>query len=76
MDYIVESMKPEHWPQVRAIYNQGLATGLAAFSTKAPRWDEWDTDHLELGRIIVREEGVTGNAGIVAFGALTEVDST
>ena len=42
-----------HWPQVRAIYEQGIATGNATFQTQAPGWDEWDPVLLERRSAIV-----------------------
>ena len=37
-DYVIDDMKREDWSQVRAIYGEGLATGLAAFMLSPPRW--------------------------------------
>ena len=35
-------MLPEHYPQVKAIYELGMATNNATLETKAPDWEEWD----------------------------------
>ena len=45
-----------HWPQVRAIYEQGLATGQATFQTEAPRWEEWDRSHLAHSRLVATDD--------------------
>lgn len=32
----LQPLTAAHWPQVRAIYEQGIATGNATFTTTAP----------------------------------------
>ena len=54
MTYSIEDMSPADRDAVRALYAEGLATGLAAFATDAPDWDEWDSGHLEIGRLVAR----------------------
>jgi len=54
MTYQIESMHPQDWPQVRAIYEEGIATGLATFETEAPEWEAWDESHLSLCRYVAR----------------------
>ncbi|MET1056616.1 MAG: N-acetyltransferase family protein [Pedobacter sp.] len=43
---IIENLKPAHWPEIRRIYLEGIATGQATLQTTAPSWDEWDKAHL------------------------------
>jgi phosphinothricin acetyltransferase len=60
-------MLPEHWPFVRAIYLQGIATGNATFQQTAPAWDEWDAGHLAVCRLIARDgEEIVGWAALSA----------
>ena len=33
------------WPAVRAIYLDGIRSGLATFDTEAPSWEDWDAAH-------------------------------
>jgi L-amino acid N-acyltransferase YncA len=40
------------WPQVRAIYAEGIATGTATFTTAPPDWAEWDAGHLPTCRLV------------------------
>ena len=40
-------MRAADWPVVRAIYEQGIATGDATFDTQAPDWEHFDAGHLE-----------------------------
>ncbi|MEP7339609.1 MAG: N-acetyltransferase family protein [Acidobacteriota bacterium] len=54
MSYIIDSMKPEDWPQVRTIYQDGIATGHATFETTAPDWQQWDAGHLTDCRLVAR----------------------
>ncbi|TGE21506.1 N-acetyltransferase family protein [Hymenobacter aquaticus] len=44
-----------HWEQVRAIYEQGLATGNATFQTEAPTWPDWDRGHLAHSRLVATD---------------------
>jgi phosphinothricin acetyltransferase len=48
----VEPMTAGHWPAVRAIYEQGIATGDATFETAAPGWAAWDAGHLAGHRLV------------------------
>lgn len=41
-----------HWPAVRTIYEEGMATGRATFATAAPGWDAWHRDHLAHSRLV------------------------
>jgi L-amino acid N-acyltransferase YncA len=52
----VEPMSPEHWPEVRRIYLEGIATGHATFETEAPSWEQWDSGHLPACRLIAQHE--------------------
>ena len=57
----------EHWTAVKAIYEQGIATGDATFQTSAPSWEEWNTGHLSHSRLVAVEDGqVIGWAALSA----------
>ncbi len=59
MDYILDEMKAADWEQVRSIYLEGIATGLATFETSAPAWEKWDAGHFQKMRRVARDaEGV------------------
>jgi len=65
MDFVIESMRPEDWESVRAIYLDGLATGQATFETEAPEWERWDAGHLPQCRLVARNgDGVLGWAAL------------
>ena len=59
------------WPQIKAIYAEGLRTGYAAFMTRPPSQSDWEATHLPFGRLVAHE----GNL-IIGWGALTAADST
>lgn len=66
----IREMTPGDWERVRAIYEQGIATGLATFETAAPEWEEWDGDHLTACRLVAE----TGeNSDVMGWAALSPV---
>jgi L-amino acid N-acyltransferase YncA len=54
MDFIINSMSPQDWGFVQAIYLEGIATGHATFETEAPDWERWDAGHLPQCRLVAR----------------------
>ena len=75
-----DEMRPEDWPDVRAIYEQGIATRLATFETALPTWPDWDRGHLPQPRLVIRQGSkVTGWAalspvsGRCVYGGVAEV---
>ncbi len=50
----VDPMLPADWPNVSAIYLEGLATGNATLETLAPTWEQWDRGHLPIARLVAR----------------------
>ena len=55
----------EHWPAVRLIYEEGLATGQASFETAVPDWPAWDAAHLAHSRLVALEgDAVVGWAAL------------
>jgi phosphinothricin acetyltransferase len=55
MDYAIDTMAPDDWHEVRAIYLQGILTGDATFESEAPSWDRWDAGHLKECRLVARD---------------------
>ena len=53
----IVKLLPEHWDEVRQIYEQGIMTGNATFETAAPSWEEWDKKHLDICRFVAIEDG-------------------
>jgi len=63
----IDAMKPGDWPAVRAIYEEGIATGVATFERAAPSWDAWDRSHRHECRLVARDPG----GAIVGWAALS-----
>jgi phosphinothricin acetyltransferase len=51
----IEEMRAEDWPAVRAIYEEGMATGVATFEHTAPSWEAWDHSHRHDCRLVARD---------------------
>jgi L-amino acid N-acyltransferase YncA len=68
--YRIEPMQPTDWPQVRVIYEQGIATGNATFETAAPGWPAWNAAHHPFGRLVARAD-----VGILGWAALSPVSA-
>lgn len=63
---IVRDLTPDDWPDVRRIYQEGIASGDATFETRAPSWESWDAARHPKARIVAEEEGA-----VVGFAALS-----
>lgn len=64
----IEPLHKKHWPRVRTIYEEGIATGQATFVPAAPGWEEWDEGHLAHSRIVALLNGE-----VVGWAALSPV---
>ncbi|MDO7877124.1 N-acetyltransferase family protein [Hymenobacter sp. ASUV-10] len=65
----IQPLLPAHWPAVRAIYEEGIATGLATFETTAPAWEAWDQAHLPHCRLVA----TAADGQVLGWAALTPV---
>jgi L-amino acid N-acyltransferase YncA len=70
MEYKIEAMKPEDWEQVKAIYEEGIATENATFEPVVPDWEKWDSSHVAEPRLVVKVE-----ARVAAWAALSRVSA-
>ncbi len=66
----IRPLSPEDWPRVRAIYEEGLATGNSTLETTAPDWPAWDAGHLATPRLAATLGGV-----VTGWAALSPVSS-
>jgi L-amino acid N-acyltransferase YncA len=80
MRFTIDRMRADDWTRVRAIYEQGIATGNATFEFSAPDWEEWDSSHLPGPRWVARaSDAVLGWAALspvsdrCAYAGVTEV---
>jgi L-amino acid N-acyltransferase YncA len=53
----VVQMRPEHWPAVARIYEEGIATRNATFETQVPTFESWDAAHLSDHRLVAIADG-------------------
>jgi L-amino acid N-acyltransferase YncA len=67
----ITKLLAEHWPAVKAIYEEGIATGNATFQTDAPEWTTWDQAHLPHSRLVALSEPVL----VLGWAALSPVSS-
>jgi L-amino acid N-acyltransferase YncA len=59
----IDDLRPEHWPDVARIYEDGL--DLGTFEESVPSWEEWDAGHLLAPRLVSHDSGrVTGWAAL------------
>ena len=68
MEYLIDSMRPNDWEQVRAIYLEGIRTGNSTFEVDAPGWEKWNSVHLAEPRLVIRADNI-----VLAWGALSPV---
>src|SRR5215469_13564711 len=64
----IELMTPADWLDVRAIYEEGIATGLGTFETVAPSWEEWNAARSPHSRFVARED-----RAVIGWAALSPV---
>jgi L-amino acid N-acyltransferase YncA len=68
MGVAIHELTRAAWPQVRRIYEEGIATGNATFDTAAPEWAAWDRGHLPGHRLVA-----TLGGRVVGWAALSPV---
>jgi L-amino acid N-acyltransferase YncA len=70
----LHSLTAAHWPTVRTIYEEGIATGNATFTTTAPSWEEWDQSHLQHSRLVALDADHTApEQTVLGWAALSPV---
>jgi L-amino acid N-acyltransferase YncA len=52
---LIRRLEPKDWPAVKAIFEEGIATGQATFETEAPSWEAWDGAHSTA--LVAEEDG-------------------
>lgn len=67
VETVVRELRPEDWPQVAAIYAEGIATGDATFETEVPSWEAWDAGHDGLRLVAEDDEGIAGWAACSTY---------
>ncbi|UKA57156.1 GNAT family N-acetyltransferase [Arthrobacter sp. FW306-2-2C-D06B] len=54
---LIRPMSPEDWPEVRAIFTEGIETGQASFEAAAPDWERFDASRLPDHRFVAEVSG-------------------
>ncbi len=80
MGYRIIPMLPDHWPAVREIYGEGIATGDATFETELPYWEKWDSGHRRDCRLVALDPigsatEPRGSVILLGWAALSPVSS-
>ncbi len=64
----IKDLQQIHWEQVKEIYEEGIATGIATFQTEAPKWEEWDAGHIADCRFVaIQGDKVVGWTALSPF---------
>jgi phosphinothricin acetyltransferase len=71
VDLTVEPMRAGDADAVLAILGEGIAGGTATFETEVPAWSVWSAAHLEVGRLVARDDA----GAVVGWTALGPVSS-
>jgi L-amino acid N-acyltransferase YncA len=62
------NLRPQDWPDVVRIYEEGMLTGDATFETQLPSWEAWDAAHLAEHRLIATlDDEVAGWAALSPY---------
>jgi len=64
----LRDLRPEDWPEVASIFEDGIRAGNATFETEAPVWEAWDASHLPGHRLVAVDDG-----RVVGWAALSPV---
>lgn len=67
-EIVIRALLPRDWPQVAAIYRQGIATGNATFETEPPSWEDFHRRHLPFARLVALKA-----SEVVGWAALSPV---
>jgi len=65
---MIEQMRVNDWKQVREIYLEGIRSGNSTFETDAPSWEKWNDSHLEIARLVMRDDET-----VIGWAALSPV---
>jgi L-amino acid N-acyltransferase YncA len=61
----------EDWPDVKTIYEEGIADGDATFERTAPSWTDWDARHLPRCRLVA----LANEGRVIGWAALAPVST-
>ena len=61
----IRDLRSLDWPEVAAIYEDGIRTGNATFETGVPSWESWDAAHTEI-RVLAELDGKAAGWGALS----------
>jgi L-amino acid N-acyltransferase YncA len=67
---LLRDLRPDDWPEVARIFEEGIRTGNATFETEVPSWETWDAAHVPEHRFVAERDG-----RLVGWSALVPVSS-
>lgn len=67
----IRPMRPEDWPEVEAIYREGIDAGNATFESDPPTWEVFDAGKVLDARLVATDE----NGTVVGWAAASPVSS-
>jgi phosphinothricin acetyltransferase len=53
----LRDLRPDDWPEVARIFEEGILTGNATFETEVPSWEDWNAAHLAGHRLVAERDG-------------------
>jgi phosphinothricin acetyltransferase len=62
----IRDLRPDDWPAVRTIYEEGIRGGNATFETETPSWERWDAAHAGPRLVVELDGSVAGWAAVSA----------
>lgn len=65
----LDLMTEQDWPEVRRIYQEGIATRRSTFEREPGDWEKWDRGHLSACRLVARQP----DGGLAGWAALSPV---
>ncbi len=70
MAIVIRPFLEQDWNSVSRIYTEGIATGIASFETKVPRWDEWNQKYISSCRLVAEVDNL-----VVGFAVISQVSN-
>jgi phosphinothricin acetyltransferase len=62
----IRDLRSNDWPEVAAIFEDGIRTGNATFETAPPTWEDWDAAHTEHRLVAILDGELAGWAALSA----------
>lgn len=66
----IREMRVSDWPRMAAIYEEGIAGGIATFTPLVPDYEVWSAAHHECCRLVAEVRGV-----VAAWAAISPVSA-